>query len=195
MLICGKVCCEASDGRLNASSVLLEGSNGVRVKLDLEAMKHEPFSLFPGQVIAVQGSCPTGRVCVAKRVYDDVNTPRPSTNAGELIDMQFRERQDGRPLSIFSVSGPYTKDTDIEWRPLEALLHDIKTDKPDVVIMCGPFVDAHHPMVAAGEVYKEVDIDDSHTSSKKERVYFTYQEMFELLMSSKWNSSRCILFC
>ncbi|CAI5962260.1 unnamed protein product [Closterium sp. NIES-65] len=66
----GRVVCdaEAASARLNDSSVLLEGCidpcQGVRVRLDL---RHLPsFSLFPGQILAVEGSNPSGYCLVAK---------------------------------------------------------------------------------------------------------------------------------
>ncbi|CAI5466202.1 unnamed protein product [Closterium sp. Yama58-4] len=68
----GRVVCdaEAATARLNESSVLLEGCidpcQGVRVRLDL---RHLPsFSLFPGQILAVEGSNPSGYCLVAKRI-------------------------------------------------------------------------------------------------------------------------------
>lgn len=49
--VIGRICCD-SNGKLNAQSVLLEGSqdlsSGVRVKLDLSEIRQ--FALFPGQV-------------------------------------------------------------------------------------------------------------------------------------------------
>lgn len=53
MSVIGRICCD-SNGKLNAQSVLLEGSqdlsSGVRVKLDLSEIRQ--FALFPGQVKA-----------------------------------------------------------------------------------------------------------------------------------------------
>ena len=50
-LMVGRICCD-SEGQLNASSVLLEGSvelsNGMRTRLDLS--KLDSFKVFPGQV-------------------------------------------------------------------------------------------------------------------------------------------------
>lgn len=49
--VIGRICCD-SNGKLNAQSVLLEGSQelsaGSRVKLDLSEIRQ--FALFPGQV-------------------------------------------------------------------------------------------------------------------------------------------------
>ena len=51
MYVIGRVCCD-SNGKLNAQSVMLEGSQemcaGQRVKLDLSQIRQ--FALFPGQV-------------------------------------------------------------------------------------------------------------------------------------------------
>lgn len=53
-------------------SVVLEGSKrdsaGRRVKLDLKDMQH--FSLFPGQVVLVEGINASGRVIVARRIIE-----------------------------------------------------------------------------------------------------------------------------
>ena len=48
----GRICCDASEGKLNAQSILLESSRdlgmGKRVQLDVSRV--EQYSLFPGQV-------------------------------------------------------------------------------------------------------------------------------------------------
>ncbi len=51
--VVGRICCEASDGRINRMSIMLEGSRkdsgGHRVHLDLRDMNPPIFSFFPGQ--------------------------------------------------------------------------------------------------------------------------------------------------
>lgn len=48
----GRICCDASEGKLNAQSIVLETSRdlgmGKRVQLDVSRV--EQYSLFPGQV-------------------------------------------------------------------------------------------------------------------------------------------------
>ena len=55
--VCGKICCESAEGRINKTSVLLEGSRrdsgGRKVQLDLQQIPG--FSLFPGQIVLVEG--------------------------------------------------------------------------------------------------------------------------------------------
>ncbi len=51
--VIGRICCEASDGRINKMSIMLEGSRkdsgGHRIHLDLRDMTPPVFSFFPGQ--------------------------------------------------------------------------------------------------------------------------------------------------
>lgn len=58
MVVVGRVCCDAN-GKLNAQSVILEGSldlaNGQTVKLDLSEVSQ--FALFPGQVWRIPVCC------------------------------------------------------------------------------------------------------------------------------------------
>lgn len=67
------MCCEAAEGRLNKTSVVLEGSRrdsgGCRIKLDLSDMDGG-FALFPGQIIAVEGVNASGHKMVVKRVVE-----------------------------------------------------------------------------------------------------------------------------
>lgn len=69
--VCGKVVCESSEGKMNRTSVLLEGSrrdsSGRRIQLDLQELS--TYSLFPGQIVLVEGINSNGRVMVAKRSF------------------------------------------------------------------------------------------------------------------------------
>uniref|UniRef100_A0A8B9MHJ7 Uncharacterized protein n=1 Tax=Accipiter nisus TaxID=211598 RepID=A0A8B9MHJ7_9AVES len=61
-----------SNGKLNAKSVVLEGdqehSSGRQVPLDLSELKE--YSLFPGQIVALEGTNSTGRKMVASKLYE-----------------------------------------------------------------------------------------------------------------------------
>ena len=64
MSVVGRICCD-SNGKLNAQSVLLEGSqelsSGAKVKLDLSEIRQ--FALFPGQVTKAFSHILTGYYC------------------------------------------------------------------------------------------------------------------------------------
>ncbi|XP_032297560.1 DNA polymerase alpha subunit B [Coturnix japonica] len=71
MAVLGLIGCD-SNGRLNALSVVLEGdrdrSAGAQIPLDLSGLSD--FSLFPGQVVVVEGNNSTGKRMVVTRVYE-----------------------------------------------------------------------------------------------------------------------------
>jgi len=74
----GRVCCDA-DGRLNATSVILEGSHqttygaSVALKLNLVAS----YSLFPGQIVAVEGTNHSGDAFIAQKIYCNASPDFP----------------------------------------------------------------------------------------------------------------------
>lgn len=70
----GRVCCD-SNGRLNAKSVIIESVTGKTVPMDISQV--ENFSLFPGQVIVVEGENPLGSKLCAKKIYTDASLPLP----------------------------------------------------------------------------------------------------------------------
>mmetsp|Transcript_1536 Transcript_1536/g.2878 ORF Transcript_1536/g.2878 Transcript_1536/m.2878 type:complete len:237 (-) Transcript_1536:2419-3129(-) len=69
---CGRVCNESSSGKLNATSVVLEGSRvfsgGRRVELDLQALPK--FAVFPGQIVLVRGINSSGRKMVLVNIVE-----------------------------------------------------------------------------------------------------------------------------
>ncbi|KAH8026090.1 hypothetical protein HPB51_015439 [Rhipicephalus microplus] len=70
--VTGRVLCD-SCGKMNASSLILEGSetsNGQSVKLDVSKLKQ--YSLFPGQVIVGKGTNPTQKTLILKELFDKI---------------------------------------------------------------------------------------------------------------------------
>ena len=59
--------------------------------------------------------------------------------------------QGGAPLRIVTASGPYTTSDNLEFEPLHDLLSFVQADKPDVVILTGPFVSMDHHSVRSGQ--------------------------------------------
>ena len=143
----GRICCDTEEGRLNPQSVLLEGSmrhsQGARVRLDLS--QSPAYRLFPGQVVAVHGSNPSGHCVVATEVLGGVPLPMPRSS---LQSLAAREGARGRTLVV--AAGPYTTSEDLEYEPLAALLEYCRGAPPDVLLLAGPFVDADHPLVRGG---------------------------------------------
>ena len=55
-------------------------------------------------------------------------------------------------MAIIVASGPYTLDHALDYSPLSALLQKVSELKPEVLILCGPFVDVEHSLFKSGEV-------------------------------------------
>ena len=52
------------------------------------------------------------------------------------------EMQQNRALHLIVAAGPFTSQTDLIYQPLKDLLEIVKRDKPHVLILMGPFLDA-----------------------------------------------------
>ncbi len=142
---------QAHEGKINSTSLLLEGtrqhSSGSRIHLDPTLIPS--YSLFPGQIVAVEGINSSGRTLQASRLVEGAAPPLDTSPASELMGFQYGSvnGMNGMPLSIVAMSGPYTTKDSLEYDPLVDAILKIRQDKPDVVIMCGPFVDARQPLV------------------------------------------------
>ncbi|EWM28950.1 hypothetical protein Naga_100389g2 [Nannochloropsis gaditana] len=176
--VIGRVCCEAPEGRINKASVLLEGSRrdsgGFRVKLELGQLP--AFSLFPGQVVAVEGVNSSGFKMVVRRIIEGIPRPFLTSPAKKMLEFQHDSLyQGGGALSLLVAAGPYTTTDSLEYEPLEDLLKVIAARQPDVAVLCGPFVDANHPQVASGET------EIAGAGEEKESVDF--ESLFKMRVS------------
>ncbi|ORY75073.1 DNA polymerase alpha subunit B N-terminal-domain-containing protein [Protomyces lactucae-debilis] len=144
VLVVGRIVCDAlNGGRLNAASVMLETSRrlgiGSRTKLDLSAV--ESYALFPGQLVACRGINGTGTFKVSEWVTPVALPPAASAPS------EFRKET----MSIVIACGPYTTQANLEFEALHALREVIMADKPDQVILLGPFIDRQHPLISSGD--------------------------------------------
>ncbi|XP_039257400.2 DNA polymerase alpha subunit B-like [Styela clava] len=145
--IVGRICCDSSGGvgRLNSQSVLLQGDRGISsgkyVAIDLSQL--EEFSLFPGQIVAMQGINPTGKKFIATKVYaancDETNKRN--------IDMSASD-----PLSLLIAAGPFTTSDCLSYEPLHDLITIVKNTRPDVTVIIGPILDNKHDHVKSGKI-------------------------------------------
>ncbi|XP_066499767.1 DNA polymerase alpha subunit B [Hoplias malabaricus] len=145
--VLGQVCCD-SNGKLNAQSVLLEASqeHGARqVPVDLSDLKE--YSLFPGQVVVMEGINTSGSRFIASKLYEGVPLPFFS-NSEPKQDMS----EGSEPVMVLVACGPYTPSDSLAYDPLLDLINIINKDRPDVCILLGPFVDSKHEQIEKGQV-------------------------------------------
>ena len=151
-------------------------SGGARVEVDLSYMKANKlsYSLFPGQIVAIEGMNCSGRKLVAQRICEGAPHPPIQTPVADLMKYHHSENyQDGGPLKVVVASGPFTCSENLEYEPLMDLVSvAIMKTKPDVVILCGPFVDISQKLVASGETYF------STTKDGDEKVLVPYETIF-----------------
>eukprot|EP00731_Ephydatia_muelleri_P026924 Em0018g1024a len=128
----GRIMCDG-EGQLNAKSCLLDGptkrNRGCTVKMDLP--DSITCSLFPGQVVAVEGV----------NMY-----------SGVLIPSNIYEKSNFSEFTMVMAAGPFTTSDNLEMEPLQQLMRIVVTERPDVLILCGPFVDLTHDLVKDGNL-------------------------------------------
>jgi hypothetical protein len=218
--VVGRVCNEAHEGRLNATSVVLEGcrstSGGARINLDLEKLKHGDaqqttldvnsngssndagYSLFPGQIVAIEGMNPTGRKLTVQKLVEGALPPTPTTSAGELKRMWYGSdnNNDGKPLKVMTACGPFTTSDNLHYDPLIDFMNEIldqgekgasssgggsgEGGPADVVILIGPFVDVQHDSIKSGNVVIETETEDGNVIKKT----VSYEALFAEKISS-----------
>ncbi|AQK40137.1 DNA polymerase alpha 2 [Zea mays] len=160
MFAVGTVACDG-EGHLNEKSILLQGSvehsRGQCVRLDLKDLDH--FSLFPGQVVGIEGHNPSGHCFVASKLFDSipvsVDAQLPSAKK-QAIDNESNQNSDAgtlsRALSSIIAAGPYTTTDNMLFEPLQELLSYACRKPPQLLILMGPFIDSDHPDIKKGTI-------------------------------------------
>lgn len=142
--VLGQICCD-SNGKLNAQSVLLEAGpeqGGHQVPVDLSELRE--YSLFPGQVVMMEGMNTTGRKLVASKLYEGVPLP--------FYTPEVKMEMDEELVNVLVACGPYTPSDSLTFDPLLDLINIIVRDRPDVCLLLGPFVDSKHEQIEKAQV-------------------------------------------
>ncbi|KAF8837908.1 DNA polymerase alpha, subunit B [Paxillus ammoniavirescens] len=146
-----------SGAKLNESSLVVESSrmmgSGVRVPIRLTPETKirggikglGGSSFFPGAIVALRGRNGGGGFFLVEEILTlpPIKTPSPPPNDANAA------------FSMCIACGPFTVDSDLEYKPWENLLDTLRANKPAVVLLVGPFVDATNSRV------KDGDLDDT----------------------------------
>jgi len=151
VVVVGRVCNDSAAGRINEASILIEGtaahSQGMKVRLDTSKLKS--LTLFPGQVVAVEGINPSGHCITALSVLTGIPQQKPKLAS---LAEKGGSGAEQRSRKIAVASGPFTVSDDFSFEPLKALVETASKDSLDLLVLCGPFVDKDHPLVRKGEM-------------------------------------------
>jgi DNA polymerase alpha subunit B len=109
------------------------------------------YSVFPGQIVAVEGYNATGHEMVAEQIHEGSSHVPLRSPVKDLFRYHHSDScQGGSPLRILTAAGPYTSYDNFDYKPLEDLMNVVRRKRPDVVIFCGPFVDSRQQEIAEG---------------------------------------------
>jgi DNA polymerase alpha subunit B len=135
-----------------------------------------PYSLFPGQVVALEGMNGTGRKITAHRILEGAPPPCKTTLGRELRQFHYdADKQDGNPLKIITASGPFTTSESMDYEPFIDLMHVVMEEVPDVVVLTGPFVDVRQGAVQSGNT--KIDVADEDSNAPEE-VVVSFEAVF-----------------
>ncbi|XP_074650812.1 DNA polymerase alpha subunit B-like [Tubulanus polymorphus] len=157
--VCGRICCD-SVGKLNSKSVVLQGSqetsSGRTIPLDLTELQQ--YSLFPGQVVVMNGINNIGNRLVVKKLYEPIMPP--PIGLENVVG----------PLNVMVACGPFTTSTSLAYEPLVDLIKVIQEDSPDVCIFLGPFIDCKNKLV---QDFTDSTYDEMFANQIKQIVHAT----------------------
>lgn len=63
------------------------------------------------------------------------------------------EIKENKTIDMIVSAGPYTLDNDLLFSPLQELLNQCKKERPDTLILMGPFLSVDHPAISSGRLH------------------------------------------
>jgi DNA polymerase alpha subunit B len=156
----GRIVSDALEGKINASSLMLETSRrtgaGLRVPLRVESISYE---FFPGQIVAIRGINASGEYFSVNEVLEMPLLPASASLPSAIDAWNERlgvfEGQDAESplhaLNVLVAAGPFTADDNLAFEPLHALCEKAMATYADTLILIGPLLDIEHPLLASGD--------------------------------------------
>ncbi|WVF70910.1 hypothetical protein IAT40_005705 [Kwoniella sp. CBS 6097] len=143
------------------------------------------FGLFPGCLACVKGRNGGGGAFVVEEVLLPAPSALAQSPASELLDFQHGDRLKGQPMSLMTAAGPFTLEDDFSYAPLEALVQVAVDERPDVLLLLGPFVDANHPSIVSGAVSQTpTEIFRDQVSRRLQRIIDTSPNTMIIMIPS-----------
>ena len=181
----GRIASDTPEGRLNASSLVLETSrklgNGRRIPLKVNTLR--TYQFFPGQIVALKGINSTGNEFAVSSILEPPLLPSAASPPASLLTHLDRvnggpdamdDDSTALPLNMIIASGPYTADDNLDFEPLHALCSLAADTYIDTLILSGPFIDIDHPLIATGDFDLPDEMDTSETETATMSTVFKH---------------------
>lgn len=120
---------------------------GTQTRLDLNQLSE--YSFFPGQIVALKGTNPTGSSFVVSEVIAPPRMPFGMVSSDQQQALEGKRGES--PIRLIVAAGPFTTQDNLDFQPLQDLVKAIKDTRPSSVILVGPFVEGDHPMLWASQ--------------------------------------------
>ncbi|KAF9417017.1 DNA-directed DNA polymerase alpha subunit pol12 [Entomortierella beljakovae] len=150
--VIGRICSDANEGKSNERSLVLETSRsfgGNRVIIDLSEVPG--FSFFPGQIVVLSGINGGGPSFAVTHVHELPPLPMAGAKSDELVNYHYNKLE-GQPIKMIVASGPYTLNDSLSFEPFAALMKHVGVERPDILLLMGPFISSQHPYILSGNV-------------------------------------------
>ena len=103
------------------------------------------IGLFPGMIAGFKGRNGGGDGFVVEEILLPPALPHPASLPNDLLRFQFAPSAlEGDSLQIQVASGPFTSDDNLDFVPWHQLMNQVEKQKPDVILLLGPFLSAQH---------------------------------------------------
>ncbi|CAA83467.2 DNA polymerase alpha subunit B [Caenorhabditis elegans] len=108
-------------------ALMINDEDGTMIRMDFSKMT-EDITLFPGQIIAVRGTNETGEELQVDKIFQPAALPVNPVETDTTKEIWF-------------ACGPYTATDNCGYEHLCELLDKVVAEKPDILMLAGPFVD------------------------------------------------------
>lgn len=140
----GRIHCEKNSN--SQSTIYLKGCTAsfeqkdssverIENQTELNLSKIPNYSLYPGQILAIEATNPTGNTLVVSQIFDGHLLKRTQKNPLK------------QTLRLAVASGPFSTLDNLHCDPLWDLVEKVVEDEPNVLILGGPFIESSHPQL------------------------------------------------
>ncbi|KAM3723083.1 DNA polymerase alpha subunit [Dirofilaria immitis] len=126
--------------------------NATLINLDLSNLK--AYSLFPGKIVAFRGVF-VSDTFVPNEIFEPKEPPIAPLNKQQDIDL----------LHIWCACGPFSSSKTLSYEQLYDLIELVKEERPNILILIGPFIDRTSPVV------------------RSPQCCYTYEDLMDVLLA------------